>query len=100
MEFVMSNYSNMSAKEKILAYLSKEDGYNTLTVAQARARFKIDNVTARIDELRKEGYAIYTNRKTLADGRKIQYYKLGKPTKKVVAAGVEYLRMQGINAFA
>jgi hypothetical protein len=96
----MSNYANMSAKEKILAYLSKDGMRNTLTVAQARARFKIDNVSARIDELRKEGYSIYTNTKTLADGRKIQYYKLGKPSRKVVAAGVEFLRMQGVNAFA
>ena len=53
-----------SAKQKILAYLSKTDGYNTLTVRQARARFGITNVSARIDELRKDGYAIYTNTKT------------------------------------
>ena len=89
-----------SAKQKILAYLSKTDGYNTLTVRQARARFGITNVSARIDELRKDGYAIYTNTKTLEDGRKISYYKLGKPTKAIVAAGVEYLRLQGVNAFA
>lgn len=89
-----------SAKQKILAYLSKTEGYNTLTVAQARARFGIKNVSARIDELRKEGYAIYANTKTLEDGRKVTYYKLGKPTKAVVAAGFEYLRLQGINAFA
>ena len=90
----------MNAKQKIMNYLSKTDGYNTLTVAQARARFGINNVAARIDELRKEGHAIYTNTKTLSDGRVIQYYKLGKPSKRVVAAGVEYLRLMGQNAFA
>ena len=50
-----------SAKTKILNYLSKTEGYNTLTVAQARARFGITNVSARIDELRQEGHVIYTN---------------------------------------
>lgn len=89
-----------SAKQKILAYLSKTDGYNTLTVRQARARFGIKNVSARIDELRKDGYAIYTNTKTLEDGRKISYYKLGKPTKAVVAAGVRFMRIMGERAFA
>ena len=89
-----------SAKEKILAYLSKTDGYNTLTVAQARARFGITNVSARIEELRSEGHAIYTNTKTLKDGRKITYYKLGKPSKAVVAAGVRFMRLMGERAFA
>jgi len=89
----------MSAKQKILKFLSKKDGFNTLTVAQARARFGIENVSARIGELRKEGHAIYTNTKTLKDGRTIQYYRLGKPSRAVVAAGVEYMRLQGVSAF-
>jgi ribonucleotide monophosphatase NagD (HAD superfamily) len=75
----------MSAKEKILKFLSKDGPYNTLTAAQARARFGIVNVGARIEELRAEGHCIYTNKKTLADGRRITYYKLGKPTKEMVA---------------
>jgi ribonucleotide monophosphatase NagD (HAD superfamily) len=87
----------MSAKEKILKFLSKESGYNTLTAAQARARFGIVNVGARIEELRAEGYCIYTNKKTLADGRRITYYKLGKPTKKMIAAAHAVL---GGQAFA
>lgn len=76
----------LSAKEKILKYLSKKDGYNTLTVAQAQARFGITNVTARIDELRQEGHVIYTNMKTRGDGSKVASYRLGKPTKAMVRA--------------
>ena len=87
----------MSAKEKILKYLSKDGPYNTLTVAQAKARFGITNVGARIEELRSEGYCIYTNKKTLDDGRRITYYKLGKPTKKMIAAAHAIL---GAEAFA
>lgn len=78
--------SKLSAKEKILAYLSKTEGYNTLTVAQARARFGIQNVAARIDELRKEGHVIYTNTKTRGDGTKVASYRIGKPTKAMVRA--------------
>jgi predicted transcriptional regulator len=89
----------MVAKQKLLNYLSKTDGYNTFTVAQARSMFKIQNVSARIDELRKEGHMIYTNEKTLDDGRKIKFYKLGKPSKKVIAAGIQALRQQGERAF-
>ena len=82
----MSN--KQSAKQKILAYLSKKDGYNTLTVAQARAKFGIINVSARVDELRQEGHCIYTNTKTRADGSKVKSYRLGKPTKAMVRAAL------------
>jgi predicted transcriptional regulator len=83
-----------SAKSKILSYLSKSEGYNTLTVAQARARFGIQNVSARIEELRKEGHVIYTNTKTRGDGSKVASYRIGSPTKAMVrtamAAGFNY----------
>ena len=78
----------LSAKAKILNFLSKTDGYNTLTTAQARARFGIQNVAARIDELRQEGNVIYTNTKTRGDGSKVQSYRLGKPTKGLVRAAL------------
>ena len=89
-----------SAKEKMLNVLTKTSGYNTFTVAQAQHRFGITNVSARINELREEGYPIYTNRKTLADGRTISVYRLGTPSKKVIAAGIAALRKQGERAFA
>ena len=90
----------MSAKNKILAYLSKEGTYNTLTTAQAQAKFGIQNVGARINELREDGHAIYLNQRTLADGRKVQFYRLGTPTKRMVAAGLRALRQHGVKTFA
>jgi len=75
----------MSAKEKILKYLSKDGPYNTLTVAQAQSRFGISNVGARIEELRAEGHCIYTNKKKLSNGKTITFYRLGKPTREMVA---------------
>ena len=77
---------NLSAKQKILNYLSKKEGYNTLTTAQARARFGIQNVSARIDELRQEGHVIYTNTVSRGDGSKVKAYRIGKPTKAMVRA--------------
>ena len=78
-----------SAKQRILSYLSKKEGYNTLSVAQARARFGIQNVSARIDELRQEGHCIYTNTKRRADGSKVSVYRLGTPTRSMVRAAIK-----------
>ena len=71
----------LTAKQKMLQTLTKSTGYNTFSVAQARARFGITNVAARIAELRSEGYAIYTNMKSRADGTKVAVYRLGSPSK-------------------
>jgi hypothetical protein len=76
--------SKLTSKEKMLNALKQTEGYNTFTVAQAQRRFGIQNVSARIDELRKEGHCIYTNSRILEDGRKINYYRLGTPTKAMV----------------
>ena len=81
--------TKISAKEKILNYLSKTEGYNTLSTAQARARFGIQNVSARIDELRQEGHVIYTNTKTRGDGSKVSVYRLGTPTKAMVRTALK-----------
>jgi len=75
----------LSAKEKIAKYLATNETRG-LTVSQARARFGIQNVSARIEELRKEGHVIYTNTKTRGDGSKVASYRLGKPTKAMVRA--------------
>jgi len=78
----------LSAKEKMLAALKQESGYNTFTVKQAQRRFGIKNVSARIDELRQEGNVIYTNTKLDANGNKVKYYRLGTPSKALVQAAL------------
>ena len=80
--------TKLSSKQKMVNYLSKKNGYNTFSVAQGRKLFGIQNVTARIDELRQEGHCIYTNSRKLEDGRKITYYRLGSPTKAMVKAAL------------
>ena len=82
----------LSAKQRILTFLKGgKDGWNEQrepTVAQLRARFGVQNVAARIEELRNEGHCIYTNTKTLANGRRISYYRIGAPTKRLVRLAI------------
>lgn len=73
--------NKLSVNSKLLNYFFNPV-YNTLTVAQAQARFGIVNVSARINELRQDGFSIYTNTKTLSDGRKISFYRLGRPSER------------------
>jgi hypothetical protein len=81
--------AKLSAKQKMLNALTKTEGYNTFTTEQARRRFGVKNVAARIEELRKEGHCIYTNYKKSDAGSKVASYRLGKPTKALVQAAIK-----------
>jgi len=71
--------TSVNAKTRLLNYLSKDTGNTTLTVAQARARFKIANPTARIADLRKEGHKIITTMREGRDGVERAVYSLARP---------------------
>ena len=90
----------MSVKSKVLAYLSKEDGYNTLTPNKMQSLYGIANPSATINELRNDGNAIYLNSRVTSSGEKVSFYRLGTPTKRIVAAGIQAIRSQGERAFA
>jgi hypothetical protein len=87
--------AKLSAKERMLNALLKSEGYNTFTTEQAQRRFGITNVSARISELRQEGYAIYANKKSV-DGQKKTFYRLGTPSKSFKAQ----CRANGVRAYA
>lgn len=74
----MTKNNGSNAKTRLLNYLSKDVGTTTLTVAQARSRFKIANPTARIAELRKEGHNILTEMREGRDGVERAVYRLAR----------------------
>ena len=81
--------TTLSAKQKMLTALKQTEGYNTFTTKQAQRRFGIQNVSARIDELRQEGHCIYTNKRKASDGSTVSYYRLGSPSKALVQAALK-----------
>jgi hypothetical protein len=66
----------MTAKQKLINFLSKKKGTNTFTTEQARSWFGIRNVSARISELRQDGHQIQTKEKINKDGTKTYMYQL------------------------
>lgn len=90
----------MNSKQKVLKYLSKNSEYNTLTANKMQSLFGIANPSATINDLRSDGHAIYLNSRVNNNGQKVSFYRLGTPTKRMVAAGIQALRSQGSRAFA
>lgn len=78
--------ATVNAKTRLLTYLNKDAGNTTLTVAQARARFKIANPTARISELRANGVKIHTTMRPGRDGVERAVYSLARRVRDVELA--------------
>jgi hypothetical protein len=63
-----------------------------LTAAQIKARFGIANPTATVSSLRLNGgYSIYGNPAKDSKGRAVTKYRLGTPSRAVIAAGYRAL---------
>ena len=68
-----------------------EDGAE-LTGKQINARFGVKNARALISAIRMQGYPVYLNRRVSTfDGETYSKYRLGTPTRSVVAAGYQAL---------
>lgn len=63
--------------------------YNGEAVSPATAakRFGIKNVSAEVSRIRQAGYAVYANSRKAGNGVQVTEYVMGKPSRKIVAAG-------------
>ena len=64
-----------------------------LTAKQISARFGVKNPTATVSDLRYSGFAVYANQHKDSKGRVTTKYELGRPSRRVVAAGYKALAL-------
>lgn len=64
-----------------------------LTAKQIGARFNVKNPTATISDIRLSGFAIYANKHTDTKGRATTKYRLGTPSRALVAAGYKAMNL-------
>lgn len=65
----------------------------TLTAAQARKRFGISNVRAEVSRIRQSGFAVYANQRRAGNNVVVTEYRLGTPSRELVAAGYRALSL-------
>jgi hypothetical protein len=63
----------------------------SVTASQAEKRFGIKNISAEVSRIRHSGFAVYANSRKAGNGVNVTEYAIGKPSRKIVAAG--YLAM-------
>jgi hypothetical protein len=58
----------------------------SLTASQAK-KMGVGNLSAEVSRIRQHGFAIYANSRKAGNGVNVTEYVLGKPSRKIVAAG-------------
>ncbi len=76
----------MNQKQKILSVLKEG---RELTAKQIASQFLVGSPTKVVSELRRDGYAIYLNRRVDTKGRETQKYRLGTPKRSMVALAAQ-----------
>lgn len=71
----------MSQNDRLVRYLS---GGRTISAREARSRFGIKNLRARVNDLRSEGFCVYTNRGETTT------YRLGRPSRSMVRVAYKF----------
>jgi predicted transcriptional regulator len=62
-----------------------------LTAKQIAARFGAGNPQRVVHSLREKGYCIYLNGRKNSKGHVVNKYRLGTPTRQIIAAGIAAL---------
>ena len=82
-----------SKTAKVIAAL--ENG-TELTAKQIESRYSVKNARALISSIRMQGYSVYLNTRVSSfDGNTYSKYRMGSPTRAVVAAGNAALASAG-----
>ncbi len=82
-----------SKTAKVIAAL--ENG-TELTAKQIESRYSVKNARALISSIRMQGYSVYLNKRVSSfDGNTYSKYRMGSPTRAVVAAGNAALASAG-----
>ncbi len=80
--------ANVTKSAKVIAAL--ESGVE-LTGKQIESRYNVGNARALISSLRMQGYPVYLKKRTNGFGDTYSKYRLGTPSRAVIAAGYQAL---------
>jgi len=73
-------------------YTALQNG-DRVTASQASKRFGIKNISAEVSRIRQSGFAVYANTRIAGNNVKVTEYRLGTPSRKLIAAGYKAMAL-------
>ena len=80
-------------KTKAQRLLTALQAGERMTPSQIQKRFSIGNPSAEVSRIRQMGYAVYANKRVAGNNVEVTEYRLGNPSRELVAAGYRALAM-------
>ena len=77
---------NINPETKTFRVFSALRSGEALTTAKAK-KMGVGNLSAEVSRIREHGFAVYANSRTAGNGVKVTEYVLGRPSRKLIAAG-------------
>jgi len=84
------NMKHINPETKTFKVFTRLQAGESLTESQAR-KLGVGNLRAEVSRIRQSGFAVYANTRRSANGVNVTEYKIGKPSRKLVAAGYRAL---------
>jgi len=88
--FIMMRFNPETKTFKLFTALSNGE---KISASQAHKRFGIKNISAEVSRVRQAGFAVYANSRKAGNGVQVTEYRIGTPSRKLVAAGYRALAM-------
>ena len=88
--FIMMRFNPETKTFKLFNALRNGDA---ISASQAHKRFGIKNISAEVSRVRQAGFAVYANQRKAGNGVKVTEYVIGKPSRKIVAAGYKAMAL-------
>jgi hypothetical protein len=88
--FIMMRFNPETKTYKLFTALHNGE---KISASQAHKRFGIKNISAEVSRVRQAGFAVYANSRKARNGVQVTEYRIGTPSRKLVAAGYRALAM-------
>jgi len=88
--FIMMRFSPETKTFKLFTALHNGE---SVSASQALKRFGIKNISAEVSRVRQAGFAVYANSRKAGNGVQVTEYRIGKPSRKIVAAGYKAMAL-------
>jgi len=88
--FIMMRFNPETKTYKLFTAMINGEA---VSASQAEKRFGIKNISAEVSRVRQAGFAVYCNTRKAGNGVQVSEYRIGKPSRKLVAAGYKAMAL-------
>jgi hypothetical protein len=91
--FLKELFMTINPGTKTFKLFSALSNGERVSASQAAKRFGIKNISAEVSRIRHSGFAVYANTRMAGNGVQVTEYRIGTPSRKLVAAGYKAMAL-------